>query len=134
MFDTAAKAKTIVCACASFLIGVGTASAQGVDAFYRNTGLQIIVGFGPGGRYDIYARALARHIGRQLPGLPNVVVQNMPGAGSLKAANYIYNLAPKDGSQIAVFARGLAMQPLLDTQAFRSLADAYAGSDRRGLR
>ena len=68
----------------------------------------------PGATYDIYTRTFARHLGKHLPGKPNVVVQNMAGAGSLRSANFIYNQAPKDGTTIGVFARGLAMQPLLD--------------------
>jgi tripartite-type tricarboxylate transporter receptor subunit TctC len=74
----------------------------------------IVVGYTAGASYDIYARNFARHLGKHLPGNPNVIVQNMTGAGSLRSANYIFNQAPKDGSTVGVFARGLAMQPLLD--------------------
>jgi tripartite-type tricarboxylate transporter receptor subunit TctC len=74
----------------------------------------VAIGYSPGGVYDLYARTVARHIGKHIPGRPTVVPQNMPGAGSMTAANYIFGKAPKDGTQIAVFARGIAMQPLLD--------------------
>jgi tripartite-type tricarboxylate transporter receptor subunit TctC len=74
----------------------------------------IVVGYSAGASYDIYARNFARHLGKHLPGNPNIVVQNMTGAGSLRSANFIYNQAPKDGTTLGVFARGLAMQPLLD--------------------
>src|SRR5215467_1319894 len=74
----------------------------------------VVVGYSPGASYDIYMRNFARHLGKHLPGNPNVIPQNMTGAGSLRAANYIYNAAPKDGTTLGVFARGLAMQPLLD--------------------
>jgi tripartite-type tricarboxylate transporter receptor subunit TctC len=74
----------------------------------------VVVGYSPGASYDIYARTFARHLGKHLPGNPNIVVQNMTGAGSLRAANYIFNQAQKDGHTLGVFARGLAMQPLLD--------------------
>jgi tripartite-type tricarboxylate transporter receptor subunit TctC len=74
----------------------------------------MVVGYSPGATYDIYTRTFARHLGKHLPGKPNVVVQNMAGAGSLRSANFIYNQAPKDGTTIGMFARGLAMQPLLD--------------------
>jgi tripartite-type tricarboxylate transporter receptor subunit TctC len=74
--------------------------------------LQMIIGFGPGGGYDIWARTLGRHIGRHLPGKPNVVPQNMPGAGSFVAASHIYNLAPKDGSVMGIIARDAALGPL----------------------
>ena len=76
--------------------------------------MTMVVGFSPGATYDIYTRTFARHLGKHLPGKPNVVVQNMTGAGSLRSANFIYNAAPKDGTTIGMFARGLAMQPLLD--------------------
>ena len=75
----------------------------------------VVVGYSPGASYDIYMRNFARHLGKHLPGNPNVIPQNMTGAGSLRAANYIYNAAPKDGTTLGVFARGLAMQPLLDS-------------------
>src|SRR5262245_40430690 len=74
----------------------------------------MVVGFSPGATYDIYTRTFARHLGKHLPGKPNVVVQNMAGAGTLRSANFLYNQAPKDGTTIGMFARGLAMQPLLD--------------------
>ncbi|MDB5569221.1 MAG: tripartite tricarboxylate transporter family receptor [Hyphomicrobiales bacterium] len=100
---------------AQALLAAG-AQAQPAEAFYRSTPLTIVVGYTPGGAYDVYARTVGRHIGDQLPGKPRVIVQNMPGAGSLKSANYIYALAPRDGSQIAAFARGVPAQPLLDAQ------------------
>jgi tripartite-type tricarboxylate transporter receptor subunit TctC len=74
----------------------------------------MVVGYSPGASYDIYMRTFARHLGKHLPGNPNVIAQNMAGAGSLRAANFIFNTAPKDGNTLGVFARGLAMQPLLD--------------------
>ena len=62
-------------------------------------GSQMIIGFGPGGGYDLWGRTVARHIEKYVPGHPNFVPQNMPGAGSFNAANYIYNIAPKDKSE-----------------------------------
>src|SRR5262245_52822209 len=64
--------------------------------------VQMIIGFAAGGINDLWGRAVARHIGRHLPGKPTVVAQNMPGAGSLNAANYMYNVAPKDGTAIGL--------------------------------
>src|ERR1700683_2535346 len=80
--------------------------ADEVADFYHSHPVSLITGFGPGGGYDVYARLLARHIGRYIPGNPSVVVQNMPGAGSLRAANYIYSVAPKDGTAFGLFSRG----------------------------
>jgi len=68
-----------------------------VSDFYRKTNVIIGIGSGPGGGYDAYARLLSRHYGRFIPGNPTVVVQNIPGAGGLKGANNLFNIAPKDG-------------------------------------
>ncbi len=78
-----------------------------VAAFYSGKTVKIIVGYPPPGAYDGYARTLAAHIGRHIPGNPTVIVENMEGAGSLKALNYIYNAAPKDGTVFGTFGRGL---------------------------
>jgi len=92
------------------------ADAAAAD-FYRGKQVNLIVGFGPGGGYDIYARLLARHFGRFIPGNPTIVVQNMPGAGSLRAINYLYNVAPKDGTAIACFARNMPLLGILGGNA-----------------
>lgn len=89
------------------------AAADEVADFYKGRNVQIIVGYGPGGGNDVYARLLARHIGRHLPGAPQVVVQNMPGAGSLVAANHLANIAPKDGTAIGTFARNLPLASVI---------------------
>jgi len=72
----------------------------------------MIIGFGPGGGYDLWGRTVGRHIGRHLPGAPTVIPQNMPGAGSYAAASYIFNIAPKDGSVLGIIARDAALGPL----------------------
>jgi tripartite-type tricarboxylate transporter receptor subunit TctC len=95
----------------------GAAVAQPAADFYRGKTLTLIVGYSVGGGYDTYARVLARHMVRHLPGNPNIIVQNMPGAGSLRAANYLYAVAPKDGSVFGIFSRGMAMEPLIGTSA-----------------
>jgi tripartite-type tricarboxylate transporter receptor subunit TctC len=82
------------------------------DSFYAGKTVRILVGFGTGGGYDLYARTLGRFFGRHLPGEPAVVVQNMPGAGSLKVVNYLFNAAPRDGTVIATYARGVVYEPL----------------------
>jgi len=86
------------------------ASAQAVN---------VVVGYPPGAAYDIYMRTFARHLGKHLPAHPSVIPQNMAGAGSLRAANFLYNAASRDGLTIGMFARGLAMQPLLDEQGIQ---------------
>jgi tripartite-type tricarboxylate transporter receptor subunit TctC len=95
---------------------VPAVSAQeSVADFYRNRPMNLIVGYSTGGGYDIYARSLARHLGKHIPGNPKIVVSNMPGAGSLTSVNHLYNVAPKDGSTIATFGRGQPMEPLIGT-------------------
>jgi tripartite-type tricarboxylate transporter receptor subunit TctC len=87
----------------------GAAHAQDVGSFYAGRTISIIVGFGPGGGYDLYARMLARFYGPNIPGKPTVIVQNMPGAGGVNAANFVYNTAAKDGTVIAGVNQGAAL-------------------------
>src|SRR5437660_12421622 len=79
--------------------------AQSVAEFYKGKSINLAIGFSAGGGYDLYARHLARHIGKHIPGNPTIVPQNMPGAGSLRPANSIYTAAPKDGPAFGVLAR-----------------------------
>jgi len=89
------------------------AHADAVADFYRDRTVNLVVGYGPGGGYDLCARLIARHIGRYIPGHPAVVVQNMPGAGSLRATNFLYTAAPKDGATIGAFARDMPLLAVL---------------------
>lgn len=106
---------------AKFILGLAAvalpagAQAQSVAEFYKGKNVTIIVGYTAGGGYDLYARALGRHMGRHVPGNPNFITQNLTGAGSLNAANNIYNVAAKDGLVFGTFGRGLAMEPLIGT-------------------
>jgi len=90
----------------------GPACAQSSADVFAGKSLTMIIGFGPGGGYDLWGRAVARHIGKHLPGKPNVVPQNMPGAGSFNATNHIYSVAPKDGSVMGIIARDAPLGPL----------------------
>ena len=93
---------------------VAPALAQpAVEDFYKGKQINLIVGYGPGGGYDVVARLLARHLGRYVAGNPNIVVQNMPGAGSLRAANYLYSVAPKDGTAIDMFGSDMPLIGLI---------------------
>jgi hypothetical protein len=85
---------------AATLLGSPAAAAD-VSDFYRGKRINFVIGYGTGGGYDIYARLFARFIGEQIPGNPTVVPQNMPGAGSRRAANWLYAVAPKDGTVLA---------------------------------
>lgn len=93
--------------------------------FYKDKALTILVGYSPGGVYDIQARIFSQHIGKSIPGEPKVIVQNMPGAGSLKAANYLYKIAPQDGTYIGSFANGLITQQLFDPEGIQFDAQRF---------
>jgi tripartite-type tricarboxylate transporter receptor subunit TctC len=92
---------------------LAAASAWAQDAFYRGKTVRIIVGFAAGGGFDTYARAIARHMGKHIPGHPTVIVENMTGAGSLIAANYLYKIARPDGLTIGHFIGGLLLGQVL---------------------
>lgn len=93
--------------CAAFAASQSLAQSDDVAQFYNGRQLSLIVGANAGGGYDAQGRLMARHLGRFLPGSPILIVQNMPGAGSLQAANHLYNVAPKDGSVVALLQRGV---------------------------
>ncbi len=98
--------KSMLAATAAAALFTGVASAQ-------DKPFNVYIGYSAGGGYDVYGRMLARHINRHLPGNPTVIVNNMPGAGSMRLANWLYNVAPKDGNVIGTFARGIAFDTLL---------------------
>ena len=108
---------TLLAAVALATIFVQTARSQSVEEFYKGRTVNLVIGFSVGGGYDLYARHLARHIGRHIPGNPTILPQNMPGAGSLKAANFVYTAAPKDGSTFGTFSRTTGINPLLESGA-----------------
>jgi tripartite-type tricarboxylate transporter receptor subunit TctC len=112
------------------LLAAAPSQAQPVAEFYRGKTVQLLIGFTAGGNYDLSSRTLARHIGRHIPGNPNVVPQNMAGAGSLRLANVLYNVAPKDGTTFGMVGRGVSMEPLLGAQAskFDSRRFTWIGS------
>src|ERR1700729_3782523 len=87
--------------------------ADDVENFYRGRTLTVVISYSVGGGYDLYARALARYLGKYIPGHPNIVPENMPGAGGLRASNYLYAAAPKDGSVIGTFSRSIPTMPLI---------------------
>jgi len=106
-------------AAAAALVAVTSvaARADGVADFYKGKIVNLVVGYGSGGGYDVYGRLVATHLGKYIPGNPTVVIQNMPGAGSLRAVNYLYNTAPKDGTVLATFARDMPLMGLIGNNA-----------------
>ena len=85
--------------------------------FYKGKNVDLMVGFSAGGAYDLYARMIARHMGKHIPGNPGIVVKNLDGGGSLRLANALYNTMPKDGTVFATIARGAAFDPLFGNAA-----------------
>ena len=84
------------------LLSPAVAGAQSVEDFYRGKTITVIIGYAPGASNDFYVRAVARHMGRHIPGNPLVLPRNMPDGGSLVAANHIFNVAPKDGTTLGL--------------------------------
>jgi len=107
----------------------GRAPADPVEDFYRGHTLTIVISYTAGGGYDLYARVLARYLGKYIPGHPTIVPENMPGAGGLRASNYLYTAAPKDGSVIGTFSRSIPTMPLVTPGlAFDGRKFAWLGS------
>lgn len=101
---------------AALLAGLALAvpvRADPVADFYRGRTITLVVGYGPSGGYDLFGRMIARHLGRHIPGNPTIVVQNMPGAGSLRATNWLYSVAPRDGTVLGIFARDMPLLAIL---------------------
>jgi hypothetical protein len=113
MSGAAAKNLLVALAAAALLTLPAASAADEASDFYRGKTITVVVGFGPGGGYDIYARLLAHHLGNHIAGARNVVVQNMEGAGSVRAANYVYSVAPKDGTVIAAVNQNMPMYQML---------------------
>ena len=109
-------------------VAVQPASSAGVEDFYKGKTVSLLIGYSVGGGYDTYGRLVARHLGKHIPGNPIIVPQNMTGAGSLKAANYLYSVAPKDGSVIGTFSRSQGIAPLIDKAEFDSTKFTWLGS------
>jgi tripartite-type tricarboxylate transporter receptor subunit TctC len=86
------------------------AHAQSVEEFYRGKKIDLVIGYSPGGTYDLYARLVARHLGTHIPGKPLIVPRNMPGAGSRTAANWVFHVAPHDGTVLATADQSLSLQ------------------------
>ena len=118
------------------LTATGVTCACAAD-YYAGKTIDLLIGAPPGGGYDIYARALARHYGRHIPGQPSIVAKNMPGAGSARAAGFISTMAPRDGTAIAAIMPGAVMGPLLDEKAealFDPTKVLYVGTANNGTR
>ncbi len=102
--------------CALFFVGLWFAPVATADEFYKGRSINFIIGSAPGGGYDTYSRLVASHLGRHIEGRPTIIPQNMPGAGSIRAANYLYNVAPKDGTAIGMLDEAIYLNQILGLQ------------------
>src|SRR5258705_10702404 len=100
------------------------AQAQPVESFYRGKTINLIIGYPPAGANDVYARLVARHLGRHIPGSPAIVPRNLPGAGSLLAASRIFNAEPKDGTTLGLLVPTIPLDEKLENPAAK-----YRGAD-----
>jgi tripartite-type tricarboxylate transporter receptor subunit TctC len=112
----------------SCLLALGVAniaSADPISDFYTKKRVKIIQSSAPGGGYDAYARTLARHLPKHIPGKPSMLVQNMQGAGGIIAANFVYNIAPQDGSIIAGLQRSVPMTQIMGHSGPKYISEKY---------
>jgi tripartite-type tricarboxylate transporter receptor subunit TctC len=123
--------KSAALAMLATLAVLGAAFADALGDFYKGRPVDLYIGYSVGGAYDLYARVIGRHLGAHIPGNPTLVPKNLEGAGSLRLANYLYRVAPKDGSAIGTIGRGIAFDPLLigqgdafDAQKFNWIGSA----------
>jgi tripartite-type tricarboxylate transporter receptor subunit TctC len=131
-----ARAIAACVVCVTALVPAHTVRAEDAAAFYSGRSLNLIEGFNVGGGADLYTRIIARHFGDHIAGHPTVIVHNMPGAGSMNAANRVFNVSPRDGSEIGLFAGNIAVDPVIggvpsqyDSRKFNWIGAPAAESD-----
>src|ERR1043166_5852105 len=110
---------------AIFALAALSAHAQTPAEFYKGRTVTLITSTGVGGTYDLVARMIARHMPRHIPGNPTIIVQNMPGGGNVLATNYMYNIAPRDGTVLATIHSAMPVHRVLNGQAVRYDADKF---------
>lgn len=112
----------------------GAVAAQTASEFYNGKTITIVIGYGPGGGFDTYARVFADHLQRHLPGVRTVVPQNMPGAGSMKAATYVYNVANQDGTVLGIFNENIPLNYVLEPKSVKFDTRTFQWIGRLGTR
>src|SRR4030088_632661 len=112
-------AAAVLISLATILFAPPIAYAQDPAAFYKGRHVDLYIRYSVCGAYDLYARVLARHLSKHIPGNPTIVPKNLEGAGSLRLANWLYNVAPKDGTAMGTIGRGAAVGPLLRSKGGR---------------
>jgi len=103
----------LLCLCAAFTTSLFFNAAKADDEFYKGKRITFLIPTAPGGSYHLYSQQISRHLGKHLPGNPTIITQNMPGAGSVVAMNFLYNVAPKDGTTIGMMNQAIPMTQLL---------------------
>jgi len=119
------KILAAVISIATLLLEPSPAQAQDPAAFYKGKNVELYIGYSVGGAYDLYARTIARHLGKHIPGNPNIIPKNLEGAGSLRLANWLYNVGNKDGTVLGTIGRGTAFDPLLGSKGAQFKADNF---------
>src|SRR5580704_4681623 len=102
-----------------------SAYAQSVETFYKNKTISLVIGYPPAGAPDVYARLLARHLGKYIPGNPSIIARNMPGAGGLLAANHLFNVAPRDGTTLGLTSPTIPLEETLGAPASKYKAAQF---------
>lgn len=122
------KIAPVIAGLVSVVVGCGVANAQSVEKFYKGRDVKLVIGAGMGGSFGLYSQLAAKHLGKHIPGKPNLIVQSMPGAGGLKGLTYVYNAAPKDGSVLMVPHSNVVFETLLNPKAkFDAVKFQYLG-------
>ena len=111
------RAKQFLAAIVGVIVGISIGSAAHGQEFYKDKTIRFIVGYSPGGSFDQYTRIIARHFGKHVPGNPNAIVENMPGAAGRIVANHIYNIAKPDGLTVGAWAAPLVLQHVMGDEA-----------------
>ena len=122
---SSAFAHPTLLAAAIVIASFSLAHAQDPAAFYKGKNVEFYIGYSVGGAYDLYARTIARHLGKHIPGNPNIIPKNLEGAGSLRLANWLYNVGNKDGTVIGTIGRGTGFDPLLGSKGAQFKADNF---------
>ncbi len=112
-------------ACAAFLLVPASAHAQTVESFYRDKTINFVIGYPTAGAPDTYARLIARHMGKYIPGNPTIIARNMPGAGSLLAANHLFNVAARDGTTLGITSPTIPLEETLGATASKYKASQF---------
>jgi tripartite-type tricarboxylate transporter receptor subunit TctC len=123
----------VLVAIALFVPGSSWALADSVENFYKGKTIRITVGYTPGGSYDYYARVFAEHMGKYIPVAPTIIVRKLPGASSLVAANYLFNIAPKDGTALGVVTQTVMLEGPLGTHGVKYDASKFSYIGRMTL-